>query len=197
MAGIETSGIVIVVHESKRDAEVYNLMAIDVFTVDYGILRWFFKKNNKSLLREIMFAEVEIVGNLINDTCGIINSLVICNSNEKLLHKNDSYQHAVSFVRILRSIVFDGVVMPSLLTILYKFIQNLKNGLNPSLVLFKALYLTSKCEGYPVDQDWLCSLSADTQHYVRSLLSARENIVTDKNIQDLINGLENWMLSQV
>lgn len=197
MADIETSGIVIVVHESKRGAEVYNLMAIDVFTVDYGILRWFFKKNNKPLLREIMFAEVEIVGNLINDTCGIINSLVICNINEKLLYKNNSYQHAVSFVRILRNIVFDGVAIPYLLAILYKFIQNLKKGLNPELVLFKALYLTSKCEGYAVDQDWLCSLSADIQYYVKSLLSARENVVTDQNIQDLINVLENWMLSQV
>lgn len=197
MADIETSGIVIVVHESNHDGKSCSAIAIDVFTVDYGISRWFFKKNNKPVLHEIMFADVEIVGYLVNDTYGIINSLTICNNNEKLLRQNGSYRYAVSFVQILRNIVFDGVAIPSLLTILYKFIQNLKKGLNPELVLFKALYLTSKCEGYAVDQDWLCSLSADIQHYVKSLLSARENIVTDQNIQDLINWIENWMLSQV
>ena len=156
-----------------------------------------FCKNNKPIFNEIMCADVEIIGHLINDTCGIINSLTICNNNENFLQQNDSYRHAISFVRILRNIVFDGVAMPSLLTILYQIIRNFKNGLNPELVLFKALYLTSKIEGYPVDQDWLCSLSYDVKCYVKSLLRTRENITPDDNIQNIINSLENWILSQI
>jgi hypothetical protein len=192
---VETLGIVIGVLKDGSG----EVSSADVFTVDYGITRWF-NRTPRGSMTDCLFEDVEILGQKITETAGRLYGMKILSSNGNRMKKNGSYDHGKTFLTTLRSLVFDGIPLDSLFIITGQAIKNFSAGFDKNSVLFKALYLLGKEEGYAVEATWMNSLAETDRILASDVICSglpEISLPSDKmdSIEKLINSLQRWMLS--
>jgi hypothetical protein len=154
---IETFGVVIGI---QRDVQLVKIVSIEIFTFDYGIMRWF----NRSCLEagiDYLFESIEITGAKTTETAGNLQKIKIISQDATAMKENGSYEHGKIFVETLRKITFDGFPLQNLFLITRQAIKNFASGFDANVVLLKALYLLCKEEGYAVDAEWMESLGSE------------------------------------
>jgi hypothetical protein len=188
MGSVETSGMVIGVQ--KNDSTI---LSLDVFTVDYGIMRWF-GKIRPSCNIDHMFEDVVIGGRMRTETSGSMSTIEIMSQNTPAMKENGSYGNGKIFVETMRSIVFDGIPLDKLFVITKQAIKNFVLGFNCDVVLVKALYLLCREEGYAVDTIWLGSLEERDRDFAREIIASRYDFVPSPGACELAVSLRRWML---
>ncbi|MDR1457655.1 MAG: hypothetical protein LBI47_02280 [Puniceicoccales bacterium] len=191
MGTIETIGIVISVQSNEQSKKI---LSMDVFTIDYGIMRWFIKSPFDHS-RDYMFEDVEIVGNKITETAGKVHKMMVLSSNSQAMKQNGNHQGAEVFVKILRKVTFDGVPLENLFMITKQTIKNFASNFNADMILLKALYLLCREEGYAVDSTWMHSLPHCDRILARSIIASRFDANIDNKASHLIDSLQTWILS--
>ncbi|MDR1233250.1 MAG: hypothetical protein LBJ75_03260 [Puniceicoccales bacterium] len=191
MDPVETSGMVIGVQSNEQSKKI---LSVDIFTVDYGIMRWF-TKSSFDHTKDYMFEDVEVIGNKITETAGKVHKLMTSSNNSHALKQNGNYQGAEVFVKILRKVTFDGVPMENLFMITKQTIKNFASNFNVDMVLLKALYLLCREEGYAVDSTWMHSLSPCDMVLAKSIIAAKFDANIDHRASYLIDSLQTWLLS--
>ncbi|MDR2776989.1 MAG: hypothetical protein LBB17_03025 [Puniceicoccales bacterium] len=191
MDTVEASGIVISVQNNEQSKKI---LSMDIFTIDYGIMRWFIKSPFDHS-KDYMFEDVEVIGNKITETAGKIHKITMLSNNSHTMKDNGNYQVAEVFVKILRKITFDGVPMENLFLITKQTIKNFVSNFNADMVLLKALYLLCREEGYAVDSIWMHSLSSHDRTLAKSIIASRFDANIDNKASHLINSLQTWILS--
>ncbi|MDR1413402.1 MAG: hypothetical protein LBI56_00475 [Puniceicoccales bacterium] len=156
MKSVETFGIVIGV---QRDRYFGRITSLDIFTVDYGIMRWFSRLHLDAQV-DYLFASVEIIGDKTTETAGNLKKIKVIAQNASAMQENDSYEQGKLFMETLRKITFDGFPLEDLFLITGQAIKNFVAGFNADVVLLKAVYLLCKEEGYAVDAGWMKSLGS-------------------------------------
>ncbi|MDR2629095.1 MAG: hypothetical protein LBC30_03855 [Puniceicoccales bacterium] len=191
MNTVETSGIVISVQNNEQSKKI---LSMDIFTIDYGIMRWFIKSPFDHS-RDYMFEDVEVIGNKITETAGKVHKLTMLSNNSSTMKQNGNYQGAETFMKILRKITFDGVPMENLFTITKQTIKNFASNFNADMVLLKALYLLCREEGYAVDSIWMHSLSHRDRALAKSIIASKFDANIDNGASHLIDSIRTWLLS--
>ncbi|MDR1173366.1 MAG: hypothetical protein LBK24_01065 [Puniceicoccales bacterium] len=191
MDHVETSGMVIGVQSSEQSKKI---LSVDIFTVDYGIMRWF-TKSSFDHTKDYMFEDVEVIGNKTTETAGKVHKLMTSSNNSHALKQNGNYQGAEVFVKILRKVTFDGVPMENLFMITKQTIKNFASNFNADMVLLKALYLLCREEGYAVDSTWMHSLSPCDRVLAKSIIASKFDANIDHRASHLIDSLQTWLLS--
>ena len=71
-------------------------------------------------------------------------------------------------------------------------------GRHPEAVLFKALYLFSRAEGYAVKESWLEDLSASQRELAIDVLRTpvRNQRVETETVNALIDNLKRWLAGE-
>lgn len=72
------------------------------------------------------------------------------------------------------------------------------DGAEAGAVLFKALYLLARDEGYPVKEQWWARLSSNEQHQARALINRPldANPLPPAEVETLLNRLRHWMQTE-
>ncbi|MDR2603182.1 MAG: DNA repair protein RecO [Puniceicoccales bacterium] len=191
MDAVETSGIVISV---QNDEQSKKILSVDIFTIDYGIMRWFIKSPFDHS-RDYMFEDVEVIGNKITETAGKVHKMTVLSNNSQAMKQNRNYQRAEVFVKILRKVTFDGVPLENLFMVTKQTIKNFVSNFNADMVLLKALYLLCREEGYAVDSIWMYSLSHRDRTLAKSIITSKFDANIDDGASHLIDSLQTWILS--
>jgi hypothetical protein len=191
MGTIETTGIVIGIQSNEQWKKI---LSMDIFTIDYGIMRWFIRSPFDHA-RDYMFEDVEIIGNKITETAGKVHKMTVLSSNSHAMKQNGNHQGAGVFVKILRKVTFDGVPLENLFMITRQTIKNFASNFNADMVLLKALYLLCREEGYAVDSTWMHSLSPCERMLAKSIIASKFDANIDNGASHLIDSLQTWILS--
>ncbi|MDR1528659.1 MAG: hypothetical protein LBS22_03705 [Puniceicoccales bacterium] len=191
MDTVETTGMVISVQKNEQSKKI---LSMDIFTIDYGIMRWFIKSPFDHS-RDYMFEDVEVIGNKITETAGKVHKLTIVSNNSHAMEENGNYQGAEVFVKILRKVTFDGVPLENLFVITRQTIKNFASNFNADMVLLKALYLLCREEGYAVDSTWMNSLPPCDRVLAKSIIASKFDANIDHRASHLIDSLQTWILS--
>ncbi|MDR1890896.1 MAG: hypothetical protein LBQ23_01770 [Puniceicoccales bacterium] len=191
MDTITTAGIVIDVQKNEQSGKI---LSMDVFTIDYGIMRWFVQ-TSLDHSRDFMFEDVEIIGNKTTETAGKVYKITTLSDNSNAMRQNGNYQRAKVFVEILRKVIFDGVPLENLFVITKQAIKNFASNFDASMVLLKALYLLCREEGYAVDTTWMNSLSDGDRTLARTIISSKLDANVDDGAPRLSDSLQRWLLS--
>ena len=74
----------------------------------------------------------------------------------------------------------------------------LEKAVEPLVVIFKALYKTALMEGFPIKEDWLFRLNAETAHTARILIETPTDApalrdIPTPHVQHLIQKLHLWL----
>ena len=185
---IETGGIVI----ATQGYGTYS--SIDLLTPEYGILHWY---NDQVLDNSIdyLFDEIHATGRRNTVTACNFNSVKVITHSSDILKRNRSYEYAVLFAKVFRSIVFDGTPLGNLFDLTKQTIKNFSLGFNPEIVTIKALYLICRHEGYAVDSLWINSLSSKNKALALQIIRCKTNIELPKTSKIILKSLRDWILS--
>ncbi|MDR3144292.1 MAG: hypothetical protein LBT64_02200 [Puniceicoccales bacterium] len=196
METIETSGVVIGVQSATETGSV---AALDVFTVDFGIMK-FFSRLRFPIEPACVFEDVALSGTKTTATAGNFHGVKFLSKNHDRMLQNGSLKQAKIFVDTMRNIVFDGVPLEDLLVITKQAIRNFALNFDPNVVLLKGLYLICREEGYAVDIDWLHSLPENDRTLAKEVISSElshgaraENDISQ--LEALVSSLRHWTLS--
>ncbi|MDR2778754.1 MAG: hypothetical protein LBB16_00490 [Puniceicoccales bacterium] len=188
---IVTAGIVISIQKNEKSGKI---LSMDIFTIDYGIMRWFIQPPFDHS-KDYMFEDIEITGNKTTETAGRMHKIITLSKNSNAMKQNGSYQRAKVFTEILREMTFDGVPLENLFAITKQAIRNFASNFNADMVLLKALYLLCREEGYAVDSAWMNSLSDMDKALAKSIISSRFDVSIDNKTSYLVDSLQRWLLS--
>ncbi|MDR2432565.1 MAG: hypothetical protein LBD34_02315 [Puniceicoccales bacterium] len=191
MGTIETTGIVISVQSNEQSKKI---LSMDIFTIDYGIMRWFIK-HPFDHSGDYTFEDVEVIGDKVTETAGKMHKMTMLSSNSHAMKENGNHQEAEVFVKILRKVTFDGVPLENLFMLTKQTIKNFASNFNADMVLLKALYLLCREEGYAVDSIWMHSLSHRDRMLAKNIIASKFDVNIDNRASHLIDSLQTWILS--